>query len=115
LRALDSNNPGMRLMDLIPGLVVEHIERGCSGMAGLYGMQLQNYRRSLRAGVGLMAALRRPDIVVGATECSPCKIQMEHGTTKATVHPLKILALAYGLMPELDDLLQRRSDTYLLS
>jgi FAD/FMN-containing dehydrogenase/Fe-S oxidoreductase len=115
LRALDSANPGRQLLDLIPGLNVEHIERGCSGMAGMYGLKIQNYRRSLRAGVGLMTALRRPEIVVGATECSTCKIQMEHGTVKSTVHPIKILALAYGLMPELDNLFARRSDTYLLS
>lgn len=115
LRVLDQRNPGWKLLDLIPGLVVEPIERGCSGMAGLYGMKVENYRRSLRAGVGLMTALRRPDIIVGATECSPCKIQMEHGTAKSTVHPIKILALAYGLMPELDDLFERRSDSTLLS
>ncbi len=115
MRALDPNIPGHKLMDLIPGLVVEYIERGCSGMAGLYGMKIQNYRRSLRAGVGLMTALRRPEIVVGATECSTCKIQMEHGTVKATVHPIKVLALAYGLMPELNNLFERRSEANLLS
>ncbi len=115
LRALDQSVPGLKLLDLVPGLVVEHIERGCSGMAGLYGMKVENYRRSLRAGVGLMSALRRPDIVVGATECSTCKIQMEHGTTKSTTHPIKILALAYGLMPELNDLFERRSEAKLLS
>jgi hypothetical protein len=26
---------------------------------------------------------------------------MEQGTTKPTVHPIKLLALAYGLMPEI--------------
>jgi Fe-S oxidoreductase len=115
MRALDKSIPGLRLLDLIPGLIVEHVERGCSGMAGMYGLKIENYRRSLRAGVGLMTALRRPDIVVGATECSTCKIQMEHGTTKSTVHPIKVLALAYNLMPELKNLFERRSETYLLS
>jgi hypothetical protein len=28
-------------------------------------------------------------------------MQMEHGATKPTLHPIKLLALAYGLMPEL--------------
>ena len=27
-------------------------------------------------------------------------MQMEQGTTKPTIHPIKLLALAYGLMPE---------------
>jgi hypothetical protein len=26
---------------------------------------------------------------------------MEQGTTKPTIHPIKVLALAYGLMPQL--------------
>jgi hypothetical protein len=36
-------------------------------------------------------------------------MQMEQGTTKPTIHPIKILALAYGLMPELDSLLSSKS------
>jgi hypothetical protein len=31
---------------------------------------------------------------------------MEQGTTKPTVHPIKVLALAYGLMPEIEKLLK---------
>ena len=30
---------------------------------------------------------------------APCRIQMEHGTTKRTLHPIKILSLSYGLNP----------------
>ena len=28
-------------------------------------------------------------------------MQMEQGTTKPTLHPIKLLALSYGLMPEI--------------
>ena len=84
-------------------------------MAGTYGLKRINYRRSLRAGIGLINALRSPDIMVGATDCSTCKMQMEHGTVKPTIHPIKFLALAYGLMPELSDLLNRRSGERILS
>jgi hypothetical protein len=31
---------------------------------------------------------------------------MEQGSSTPTVHPLKLLALAYGLMPELEDSLR---------
>jgi hypothetical protein len=34
---------------------------------------------------------------------------MEQGTAKPTIHPLKVLAFAYGLMPEIDKLLTARS------
>jgi hypothetical protein len=36
-------------------------------------------------------------------------MQMEQGTIKPTIHPLKILALAYGVMPEIESLLDERS------
>jgi Fe-S oxidoreductase len=105
LKALQVGNPGENLLGLIPGVVVQRLEKGCSGMAGTFGLRRRNYRSSLRAGWGLISSLREPKIHAGATECSACKIQMEQGTTKPTIHPLKILALAYGLMPELDSLL----------
>jgi Fe-S oxidoreductase len=98
------------LLKLIPGLTVQRIDQGCSGMAGTFGLKRQNYRNSLRAGWGLITALRDPVIQAGTTECSTCKIQMEQGTTKPTIHPLKILALAYNLMPELDNLLLTRGE-----
>lgn len=110
LRALPSATPGEQLLRLVPGLSVQSIERGCSGMAGTYGMKRENYRASLRAGWGLITALRDPEIQYGATECSACRIQMEQGTTKPTIHPLKILAYSYGLMPEIASLLGARSE-----
>ncbi len=108
LRALGVGSPGENLLRLIPGLKVSHIEKGCSGMAGTYGLKRQNYRNSLRAGWGLISSLRSPAVQAGTTECSSCKIQMEQGTVKPTIHPLKLLALAYGLMPELETVLTRR-------
>jgi len=110
MKALGVGAPGRNLLRLIPGLTVREIDAGCSGMAGTFGLKAQNYRTSLRIGWGLISALRDPDIEAGATECSACKIQMEQGTVKPTVHPIKLLAMAYGLMPELDTLLTTRGE-----
>jgi FAD/FMN-containing dehydrogenase/Fe-S oxidoreductase len=115
LRALEVGSPGEQLLRLIPGLLVRRIEKGCSGMAGLYGLKRENYRNSLRIGWGLITALRDPVIQAGATECSACKIQMEQGVTKPTIHPIKMLALSYGLMPELESLLSNRSEELLVT
>ncbi len=101
MRALGVGVPGENLLRLIPGLLVRRLEHGCSGMAGTFGIKQENYRNSLRAGWDLITAMRDPGIQVGATECSTCKIQMEQGTTKPTIHPIKLLALSYGLMPEI--------------
>jgi FAD/FMN-containing dehydrogenase/Fe-S oxidoreductase len=110
LRALEVGSPGENLLRLIRGVSVRRIERGCSGMAGTFGLKRENYRASLRAGWGLIRAVRDPAIQFGTTECSACKIQMEQGTTKPTIHPLKILALAYGILPEAEKLLSARSE-----
>jgi Fe-S oxidoreductase len=105
LRALQVGSPGEQLMELIPGLHLRHVETGCSGMAGTFGLLHKNYRHSLRAGRKLISRLRDPALQAGVTECSTCKMQMEQGTTKPTIHPIKLLALSYGLMPELARLL----------
>ncbi|HZZ28964.1 MAG TPA: anaerobic glycerol-3-phosphate dehydrogenase subunit C [Pirellulales bacterium] len=110
IRALGVGSPSENLLKLIPGLSVQCIDRGCSGMAGLWGLKRENYRTSLRAGWGLISRLRDPGLQIGATECSCCKIQMEQGTPKPTIHPLKLLALSYGLMPEISQLLTKRAE-----
>ena len=108
--AMSRDNPGAHLLGLIPGVTVEKIERGCSGMAGHFGLKATNYRASLRAGFGLISAVRDPKFHVGATECSACKIQMEQGANKATIHPIKALASAYGIVPVLMSIFAARND-----
>lgn len=115
LKALGIGTPGENLLRLIPGLSVSRTEAGCSGMAGTYGLKRENYRNSLRAGWGLISALRSAPIQAGTTECSTCKMQMEQGTSKPTIHPLKVLASAYGLMPELGHLLTSPAEELVVS
>ena len=101
LRALDVGMPGLDLIRRIPELDVEFINRGCSGMGGTYGLGRDQFRTSLRAGRDLLRRLKDDDIEVGATECGACRIQMEQGLTKRTLHPIKFLSLGYGLNPSL--------------
>ena len=60
-----------------------------------------NFTSSIRIGWNLISRMRQPDLIAGTTECSSCKLQMEQGTATPTLHPLKLLALAYGLMPDI--------------
>ncbi|HEV3121755.1 MAG TPA: FAD-linked oxidase C-terminal domain-containing protein [Isosphaeraceae bacterium] len=101
LRALGAGTPGLDLVRTIPDLTVEFIDRGCSGMAGTFGLTRANFRTSLRAGRGLLSRLRDDDIELGATECGACRMQMEQSVPKRTVHPMKLLSLGYGLDPAL--------------
>jgi FAD/FMN-containing dehydrogenase/Fe-S oxidoreductase len=99
LRALEVGTPGLELLRSIPELDVEFIDRGCSGMGGTYGLARDRFRSSLRAGRGLLRRVRDADIDIGATECGACRIQMEQGSVKRTLHPVKLLNLSYGLDP----------------
>lgn len=102
IRYLSESRPLAEILQQIPGLQVQLIQKGCSGMAGTFGMSARNLQTSLQMGAGLMDAMRSLPIQAGVTECSSCRMQMEHGAPVPTLHPLKVLAMAYGLMPELN-------------
>jgi FAD/FMN-containing dehydrogenase/Fe-S oxidoreductase len=101
LKALGQPAAGPGLLALIPRLRVHTIDVSCSGMAGTYGLKAENYAASLAAGRPMLEELRRPRVLFGSTECSSCRMQMEEGAGKRTLHPVQYLALAYGLMPDL--------------
>lgn len=106
VEAMSHSAPFVELLSLIPGLTLHRIEQGCSGMAGAFGLTRENFDVSLEIGAGLIRRMQSPDLAIGCTECSSCKLQMEQGSTTPTLHPLKLLALAYGLMPELKNKLK---------
>ncbi len=101
LKALGGPPRGPALLSLIPGLRVRTIDVSCSGMAGTFGLKAANYAVSLEAGRPMLEELGRPGVLFGSTECSTCRLQMEDGAGKRTLHPAQYLALAYGLLPEL--------------
>lgn len=102
LRVLDPEQTGAQLMRLVPELRIDGIEAGCTGMAGTWGLQKKNYRNSLRIGWPLISAMRSAGGSTASTECSACKMQIEHGSGRATLHPLKLFAYAYGRMPKVE-------------
>ncbi|QDV26609.1 anaerobic glycerol-3-phosphate dehydrogenase subunit C [Aureliella helgolandensis] len=100
-KVLDADSPALNLMRLVPGLQIQFAEHGCSGMAGTFGLQRKNLRTSLRIGRGLVNTMKETHAQMGTTECTACKLQMELLTDKPTVHPVAVLAYAYGTMPQL--------------
>jgi Fe-S oxidoreductase len=94
-------SPAEHLLGLIPGLTIDATDRGCSGMAGAFGIAREHYRTSLRIGRPLVSAMRDARIAAGVTECSACRLQMEQGTSKPTIHPVKLLARSYGCLEPL--------------
>jgi len=109
VRLHNGTSPAEHLLRLVPGLHLSTAPRGCSGMAGSFGLVREHYRTSLRVGRPLVQAMRAAAIAAGVTECSACRMQMEQGTTKPVVHPVKLLARAYGCLGGLDGLLASAS------
>jgi Fe-S oxidoreductase len=110
VKALGGQPAGPALLGLIPKATVHTIDVSCSGMAGTYGLRTEAYETSLEAGRPMLDELRRPGVLFGSTECSACRLQMEQGSGKRTLHPVQFLALSYGLMPELTRRLRIRGE-----
>jgi Fe-S oxidoreductase len=101
LKALGRPAMAPALLALIPGMRVHAIDVSCSGMAGTYGLKAINYDQSREAGRPMLDELARARGRLGSTECSTCRMQMEDGTGKRTLHPAQYLALGYGYLPDL--------------
>jgi FAD/FMN-containing dehydrogenase/Fe-S oxidoreductase len=97
-RALDQRAWPVELMQSIPSLRVVEMDLGCSGMAGTYGMRADGFEASFRAGRPMLARLAQGDLLAGTTQCGSCRMQMEQGARKPTLHPAKLLAVAHGLV-----------------
>jgi glycerol-3-phosphate dehydrogenase subunit C len=97
LKAQQIGNPALELLREIPGVEVIDLAAGCCGMAGTFGMKVGTYDLSMKAGAPLFARIGSlaPDLI--ASECSTCRMQLAHATGLATVHPVELLAEAYGL------------------
>jgi FAD/FMN-containing dehydrogenase/Fe-S oxidoreductase len=97
LKKLGGDISSTKLLSSIPELKVIDIDEGCCGIAGTFGMRKKGFKTSLEIGKGLFSALSHPQIDFGLTECSTCRIQMNHGVPdKKVFHPIEILAMAYG-------------------
>lgn len=77
------------------GLSVIDLKSGCCGLAGTAGMQAKNHDLAAAIGQPLKEAIERaaPDLIL--TECAACKMQIEHLTGRAAIHPIKLLAGAF--------------------
>ncbi len=88
--------PWYHLMRQIPGVTVDDLDAGCCGMSGTYGFKQEKYAVSMAVGKPLFDAINtsQPQFVV--TECATCQMQIEHGTTFTTIHPVEVLLEALG-------------------
>ena len=88
----------LELLGKIAGANITDINAGCCGLAGTCGMQKKNYDLSVKIGAEMVDALNAMETGYVLTECAACKMQIEQLTDKTVIHPIKIIAKAYGLI-----------------
>ena len=97
LKAQQVGDPGLQLLREIPGVEVIDLAAGCCGMAGTFGMKAGTYDLSMQTGKPLFDRIVEvaPDLL--ASECSTCRMQLAEATGIEAVHPVTLLADAYGV------------------
>jgi len=96
LRAQGLDGESIKLLNLIPGIQVTDLDRGCCGMAGTSGFKRRYYDSSMNIGSELFQRIKELNAQVVATDCAGCSMQMEQGADVEVIHPLILLDKAYG-------------------
>jgi glycerol-3-phosphate dehydrogenase subunit C len=95
---LRAQNLGTKSADVLrlTGAQVEVVEK-CSAVDGTWGLKTEYFDLSLKLADPLFKGIdaARPDRV--ATDCPLAGLQIDQGTGRRAVHPIRILAEAYGL------------------
>lgn len=96
LRAQNIGYKSRDLMMLIPGTSVQVIER-CSGVDGTWGLKKQYYQLSLNVAGKLFKEVAEGQADLVASDCPLAGLQIAQGTRRKPLHPVQILARAYGI------------------
>jgi Fe-S oxidoreductase len=92
LCAVGEKEATIKLLKELCGIKISDLAAGCCGIAGTFGMQKKNYELSSQIASGLKEALEKSSVKNVLTECSTCKMQIEHISDCSVNHPIKILA-----------------------
>jgi len=95
--AIGDTGAAVELLRNVCKVPVEELNAGCCGLAGTFGMQKKNSELSSKISQQLKTTLKKAPQNCVLTECSACKMQIEHISKLTVIHPVKILARAYGL------------------
>lgn len=95
---LQAQSIGFRSRDLmrLTGAQVKLVNK-CSGIDGMWGYRAQHYDLSKQVGAKLAKAVDEAGGDVVAGDCHLANSGIEEDTGRAPVHPLSVLARAYGI------------------
>ncbi|HLY28725.1 MAG TPA: anaerobic glycerol-3-phosphate dehydrogenase subunit C, partial [Aggregatilineales bacterium] len=97
-KAHGMGKPALDLFALIPGLRVIDMAADCCGIAGTYGLKKEKYQIAMDVGQPLFEDIKSSLADVIACDSETCRWQIEHATGVQSVHPIRLLAQAYGMI-----------------
>lgn len=92
--------PAIEVLKLIPELNIQESVATCCGIAGTYGYKTEKYEISMQVGKPLFDFVNEFETSLVVCDSETCRWQITHATGKPAVHPIELLALAYGYEPE---------------
>jgi Fe-S oxidoreductase len=83
----------------LTGAKVRMVER-CSAIDGTWGLRAENAELARQVAKPLMETIQEADTELVAGDCQLSNTAITEGTGRRPVHPLQVLARAYGLSEE---------------
>ncbi len=99
-RAHGIGSPAVEILNKIPELRIEESHTDCCGIAGTYGYKKEKYATSMAVGQPLFDFVLEIDGPLAVCDSETCRWQITHGTGLAAIHPVELLAYAYGFESE---------------
>jgi Fe-S oxidoreductase len=85
------------LLESIDGCQVELVDR-CAGIDGTWGLKAAYYDEAIQVSAKLTERFLDRHDVKACSDCALAGLQIETATDESPVHPVEILARAYGLI-----------------
>jgi glycerol-3-phosphate dehydrogenase subunit C len=95
-RAHRIGRPAVELLALIPELKIVESHVDCCGVAGTYGYKSEKYEIAMAVGQPLFDFVQQTNAPFSVCDSETCRWQISHGTALPSVHPIELLAFAYG-------------------
>jgi glycerol-3-phosphate dehydrogenase subunit C len=102
LRAQKIGIPGARILGLLPDTEVEVVEQ-CSAVDGTWGMKAQYYTMGRKYAQKLVRGMEGVEGKVSVSDCSLAALRIAKETGARVLHPIELLARAYGIAVADDD------------
>jgi glycerol-3-phosphate dehydrogenase subunit C len=95
-RAHRLGNPSLEIMALIPELKIVESQAACCGIAGTYGYKSEKYDIAMAVGRPLFEFIHEVGAPLVVCDSETCRWQISQATGLPAVHPIELLAAAYG-------------------